>query len=109
MYRDDWDENEFPLAYLITVRTYGTWLHGDERGSVDAHGQNIYGTPRIQENDNLQKLMVEEMRAEPFTLDREQIAVVDAEIREVCQRREYLLRALNVRTNHFHAVVSALN
>ena len=27
-----WDDNEFPLAYLITFRTYGTWLHGDERG-----------------------------------------------------------------------------
>lgn len=23
-----------PLAYFITWRTYGTWLHGDERGSV---------------------------------------------------------------------------
>ncbi|HMT07731.1 MAG TPA: hypothetical protein PKA82_06975 [Pyrinomonadaceae bacterium] len=24
----DFDENEFPLGYLITFRTYGTWLHG---------------------------------------------------------------------------------
>ena len=25
----DFDDNEFPLAYLITFRCYGTWLHGD--------------------------------------------------------------------------------
>ncbi len=26
---------EFPPAYLITFRTYGSWLHGDEKGSID--------------------------------------------------------------------------
>ena len=107
MYKDDWDDNEYPLGYLITVRTYGTWLHGDARGSVDRHGKNVFGTPRIVENDNLQSLMDEEMRGEPFMLNEQQIFVVDTEIREVCIRRDYLLRALNVRTNHFHAVVSA--
>jgi len=107
MYNDDWDDNEYPLGYLITVRTYGTWLHGDERGSVDRHGKNIYGTPRIIENDNLRTLMDSEMSAEPFIFNTEQVFVVDAEIREVCIKRDYLLRALNVRTNHFHAVVSA--
>jgi hypothetical protein len=46
-FRENWDDNEFPLAYLITVRTFGTWLHGDERSSVDEHNDlNIYGTPR---------------------------------------------------------------
>ncbi len=107
MYKDDWDDNEYPLAYLITVRTFGTWLHGDERGSVDLHGKNIFGTPRIVGNDNLQSLMDQEMRGEAFILNARQIFVVDTEIREVCLRRNYLLRALNVRTNHFHAVVSA--
>lgn len=35
-----------PLAYLITFTTYGAWLHGDKRGSVDpAH--NAYRTPFI--------------------------------------------------------------
>ena len=105
----EWDDNEFPLGYLITLRTYGTWLHGDERGSVDAHGKYIYGTPRILYNKNLQILMDEELRSEPFILNKQQILVVDAEIRDVCVRRNYLLRALNVRTNHFHAVVSAPN
>ncbi|HEX9659180.1 MAG TPA: hypothetical protein VGA18_02730, partial [Rhodothermales bacterium] len=36
-----------PLAYLITFTTYGTWLHGDERGSVDP-GHSIPGTPPLE-------------------------------------------------------------
>ena len=30
-----WNDTDMPLAFLITFRTYGTWLHGDERGSVN--------------------------------------------------------------------------
>lgn len=38
-----------PLAYLITFNTYGSWLHGDRRGSVDRF-HNRYGTPRVAAN-----------------------------------------------------------
>jgi hypothetical protein len=34
-----------PLAFLITFRCYGTWLHGDERGAVDRSSYHRYGTP----------------------------------------------------------------
>ncbi len=44
----EWDDSQWPLAYLITFRTYGTWLHGDERYSIDRHGKNIYGAPCIE-------------------------------------------------------------
>lgn len=37
------NDTDTPLAYLITFRTYGTWLHGDERGSVDKN-HNKFGT-----------------------------------------------------------------
>ena len=49
----DFDDNEFPLAYLITIRCYGTWLHGDERRAVDRHGFNAYGAPRRAPNEKL--------------------------------------------------------
>ena len=26
-----WNDTDIPLGYLITFRTYGTWLPGDER------------------------------------------------------------------------------
>src|SRR6185369_556860 len=29
-----WNDTDIPLAYLITFRSYGTWLHGDDRGSI---------------------------------------------------------------------------
>jgi hypothetical protein len=35
-----------PLAYFITFHTYGTWLPGDGRGSVDAH-HRAYGAPLV--------------------------------------------------------------
>jgi hypothetical protein len=104
---DQWDDNEFPLAYLITIRTYGTWLHGDQRGWVDRHGKNIYGTPREEFNPGLLRQVKEELKRPPFILNQSQRIAVDQEIKDVCQRRRYDLRALNVRTNHLHSVVSA--
>jgi len=103
----EWDDNVFPLAYLITIRTFGTWLHGDSRGSVDRHDKNVYGTPRIEPNRALARVMEEEMKGPPFTLNMAQRLVVDSEIKAVCEKRNYRLRALNVRTNHGHSVVSA--
>jgi len=105
---EKWDDNEFPLAYLITVRTFGTWLHGDDRSSVDEHNDlNVYGTPRRLANKNLEGEMRKNMKSPPIILNAEQRVAVAEAIKEVCLYRCYTLLALNVRTNHFHAVVSA--
>jgi REP element-mobilizing transposase RayT len=102
----DFDDNVFPLAYFISFRTYGTWLHGDERGSVNRK-QNKYGTPRIAPNSLLEKAERSLLKYPPVTLDGYQRSVVEKAIREVCKHREYKLLAINVRTNHVHTVVSA--
>ena len=47
---------EFPLAYLITLRSVGTWLHGDERSSVDRPGLNVHGSQRRPANPKLRYL-----------------------------------------------------
>jgi len=104
---DEFDDRLFPLAYLITVRCYGTWLHGDERSSVDRHGLNIYGTERRRGNEKLANLMHENMSYEAVLLNDSQREVVTEVINEVCRHRDYGLCAVNVRTNHFHVVVSA--
>lgn len=104
---DQWDDNEFPLAYLITIRTYGTWLHGDERGSVDAHGKNIFGAPKISYRKNLENRMKENLKNEVFVFNEKQREIVDESIKETCNSRGYNLFAINVRKNHVHAVVSA--
>jgi REP element-mobilizing transposase RayT len=104
----NWDDNEQPLAYLVTFRTYGTWLHGDERLSVDRHkGKNLYGTPRIAPNADLTKIMGDMRASDEFLLDGRCREVVDSAIRNVCEFRKYLLHASNVRTNHCHTVVTA--
>ena len=100
-------ETNFPLAYLITIRTYGTWLHGDERNSVDRHNFNAYGSPRVLQSENLKNLMKLEMKQTPFYLDKDERICVLESIKEVCEFRGYKLLAINIRTNHLHAVVSA--
>ncbi|HMG72257.1 MAG TPA: transposase [Pyrinomonadaceae bacterium] len=103
----DFDDNEFPLAYLITFRCYGTWLHGDQRRSMNRK-QNIYGTPRIAPKPGLESTERDQLQHEPVTLNAEQRSVVEKAVREVCLHRKYQLRAINVRTNHVHTVVSAV-
>ena len=106
----NWDDNEQPIAYLITFRTYGTWLHGDDRMSVDRHkGKNIYGTPKIGPNTNLTRLMSDWRAGDEFILDGPCREAVEKAIRSVCEFRKYLLHAANVRTNHCHTVVTAPN
>jgi hypothetical protein len=61
----EWDGNDYPLAYFITFRTHGTWLHGDQRGSVDRHGRNVYGTDRIKLDPVFSVTMDRTMETEP--------------------------------------------
>ncbi len=104
---DDYEENEFPLAYLITFRTYGTWLHGDERTSVRRNRKGKYETKVIDINVPLKERMEEETIGKPVILDRSQRKAVQDSIKEVCQHRDYILYAVNVRSNHGHVVVGA--
>ena len=103
---NEYDYNEFPLAYLITLRTYGTWLHGDRKLSVDRKF-NKFGTLRLAENLKLQETMAEELKQEAFLFDEKCRIIVGKTIEEVCVYRGYDLQAVNVRSNHIHAVVSA--
>ena len=100
------DCGSVPLAYLITFTTYGTWLHGDERGSVDRE-HNVYGTPHLAHNQQRESYEKFARKAEPVTLGNERRDVVGRTIAEVCAHRGWTLHELNVRTNHVHAVVSA--
>ncbi len=105
---ENWDDNVFPLAYLITIRTYGTWLHGDDRESVDIHGNyNMRGALRRDPNARLKAAMKENMKQPAFILKAEHRPYVEAAIKEVCEHRPFVLHAVNVRSNHAHAVVSA--
>ena len=100
------NNQRIPLAYLITFRSYGTWLHGDERGSVDRF-HNVYGTPRLPPNEQRKQYEERLLAMPPVKLNSRKRAVVEAGIRETCAIRKWLLWAFNIRTNHVHTVVSA--
>jgi REP element-mobilizing transposase RayT len=105
---ESWDDSEFPLAYLITIRTYGTWLNGDKPKAVDKHhGANRYERPKLEPGSNLEKAMKENATQTAVVLSKQQRIAVDLSIRESSSIRGFYLLALNVRTNHLHAVVSA--
>ncbi len=96
-----------PIAYFITFRTYGTWLHGDERGSVDRRYHNRVGTPKMGKNSGLVQRERELLKHPPVVLDAVQRQSVEATVIEVCRVRGYGLQAINVRSNHVHVVVDA--
>jgi REP element-mobilizing transposase RayT len=100
-----WNDTDIPLAHLITFRCYGTWLHGDQRGSVDRL-HNRYQAPYAPANDNRNRYNEGMLKSEPVLLDAARRASVEMAIRETCDYRSWILRAMSVRTNHVHVVVS---
>ncbi|HEV7474821.1 MAG TPA: transposase [Pyrinomonadaceae bacterium] len=101
-----WNDTDTPLAYFISFRAYGTWLHGDKRGSIDRF-HNCYRAPFIPPNDKWHRYNEQRLRAEPLILEAKHRKSIEAAIRETCDLRKWLLYAINVRTNHVHTVVSA--
>jgi REP element-mobilizing transposase RayT len=100
-----WNDTDVPLAHLITFRSYGTWLHGDNRGSVD-RSHNRYHAPYAAPNPRRHEHNQISLKSEPVILNANQRASIENAIRDTCIRRNWLLRAINVRTNHVHTVVS---
>ena len=104
---EKYEENAFPIAYLITFRTFGNWLHGDERGSMQRSRDRRFMTVKLEPNVPLNDAMSTELRHAPVMFSAVQREIVEAAIRETCEFRSYGHRASNVRTNHAHAVISA--
>lgn len=90
-------------GYLLTWRTYGTWLHG-EPGSVD-HKHNGYGQPYAPTDPGRVAFLRERMKDPPFTLSPIARQIVDKVMRDHCARRQWQLLALAVRSNHVHVVI----
>src|SRR5262252_2450257 len=100
-----WKDTDIPLTYLITFRSYGSWLHGDERGSIDREHRR-YGGPYAELNEKRRRYNFETLKSEPVVLSGTQRASVEHAIRDTCTRRKWYLHACNVTTNHAHSVVA---
>jgi len=103
-----WNDTDIPLGYLITFRCYGTWLHGDARGSIDRfHHQ--YKSHYLPHSDRRVEVSRRLLKSRPNSLDAKQRKTVEQAIRAVCEYRGWHLHAVSVRTNHVHSVVSIGN
>ena len=102
---DEFSDEHIPLGYLITIRAYGTWLHGTA-GSVDRF-HNRYGTPKLPANAKRRQYNQRLLAAAPVTLGPKMRRAIEEGINETCEIRKWTLWALNARTNHVHSVVTA--
>lgn len=93
-----------PLAYLLTWRCYGTFLHGAAE-SVD-RGSNAFGAGRRTYSAALNRFERSEMRFEPTVLSIAMRDHIHSTIETTCRAKSWALLACNVRSNHAHVVVS---
>ena len=94
------------LAYFVTFRCYGTWLHGDERGSVD-RAHNVPGEPLLEPDARREAREQELLKYPPQRLNAERRSATEAALLEACGYRGWAVSAINVRTNHVHVVLTA--
>ena len=77
-----WNDTDIPLAFLITFRSHGTWLHGDERGSVNRF-RNQYKTRRLPPEKKWVETNTQRLKGEVVILDAAQRSCVDEAVREL--------------------------
>ena len=96
------------LAYFLTFTTYGTWLHGTEKGlgSVDRHS-NVYGHDFVTPDPQRASQSQERMSQPIFVLSEPERRIVCEAIVSLASERQWNLLAVHVRTNHVHVVIRA--
>jgi hypothetical protein len=102
---DEYSDERIPLGYLITFRSYSTWLHG-RGGSVDRF-HNTYGNPKLLADEKRKQYNRRLLKQPPVKLTAAQRAAILAAVKETCEIRKWELWASNIRSNHVHTVVSA--
>ena len=93
-----------PVGYFITWTCYGSWVHGDDRRSVDAE-HHTFGTAYAPADRSRSDAARRRMRHAPVVLNEAARAVVHETIAAHCDHRGWELCAVNVRSNHVHVVV----
>jgi REP element-mobilizing transposase RayT len=97
---------DYPLAYLITFTTYGVWLHGDIRGSVDKE-HNKYGDDFLPRTESFERQDRKFLKNDAVLLAENDRNIVLNAILSQCSFRGWFAYAIHVRSNHIHIVVSA--
>ena len=95
-----------PTAYFITFRCYGTWLHGDQRGSVDRNHRGV-GDAYRGEEPGLESYERSLLKGQAVTLVPAMRRVVEQTIWQSCEHYGWTLAAVAVLPDHVHVVLSA--
>lgn len=94
------------LAYFITFTTYGTWLPGSEKESVD-RWHNDFGTPHVAPDADREQRASDAMTQPVYLMGPAEREIVCQAIVELAAERAWELHAAHVRSNHVHIVISA--
>ena len=94
-----------PIAFLLTFRTYGTWLHGDPRGSFQRRPGQAWPAA-LSPQPLLEGAMRRLLAHPPVRLDAAQRRLVTEAIDDACRRNGWVVHALAVRTEHVHIVLT---
>ena len=76
-----WNDTDTRLAYFISFRSYGTWLHGDKRGSIDRF-HNRYRSPYLPRNDSRREYNKNLLKTKPLMLKGDHRKSIKTAIRE---------------------------
>ena len=95
-----------PFAYFLTFRTYATYLHGDERTTVNPR-RNQYSTLKLKCNPKLHQAMELKCSETPLILSLPQCYTVLNSLRKTADYFCWEVFAAHVRTNHVHIILHA--
>ena len=94
------------LAYHITFGTYGTRLHGDERGAVD-RTLNRPGDPIVGRNEHWQRIERARLNFPPVLLTHAERVCIESIVPSICLRGQWRHHASAAREDHVHALLTA--
>ena len=95
-----------PLAYLLTWTTYGSWLHGDPRGSADRHNATR-AHPYHPGNPAWREASRQRMKGPSVRLTEAMRRVALAAVLEHCRHKGWSAVAADCLSTHVHVVVAA--
>ena len=97
-----------PLAFHITFGTYGTRLHGDERGTVDRR-MNQLGDPIVGRCDAWERMERHRLKFEPRVFTARQMVLVESLVLPVCERGGWKLHTCAAGPDHVHSILTPLD
>jgi len=95
----------FPIAYHITFGTYGTRLHGDDRGTIDRK-MNKPGEPIVGSNPDWWESERDRLNFPPVQLNAEQMRFAESTLPSICARGGWTLHTCAAAPDHLHVVLS---